>query len=392
MPIPSSSRRLLAASVLLLAVMTAIHNPAATAMGPSQINVSFPAMDGLLQLEGTLRLPDSSLWPVPGVVLMHGSGEKLSRDQVVPGQNALVFGFDLVMFAEIGDALQKEGNAVLTYDKRTCGKFNNGCWNDYPEPLWDNITVHTFLNDGLAAANYLQGREEIDRVVVVGHSQSSQFVHTILQTNPTSFQAGVMLGGGFHPVDTLIEYQLEVHLDILQRAGYNEADALESMSGLVQAVNGLQAIRAGTSDEPVLNASAAFWRDWFAFHDESLLVVANTTNQPTLTIHGGMDWNVPVSEADAWEEFFHTRVEARLEQKVFPCVTHVLNCVSEPDPLKITTADIGTKVDPQVTNALIQFVKDPYGDNHNNDSSGARRSWTALWTIVASSTLVTLLL
>ncbi|MDR9449798.1 MAG: hypothetical protein RI637_01160 [Acidimicrobiia bacterium] len=47
---------------------------------------------------------------------------------------------------------------------------------------------------------------------------------------------------------------------------------------------------------------------------------------------------------------------ADYEMFTFPCVTHALNCVSEPDPKAITPVDIGSTVAPEVIDALVGFL------------------------------------
>lgn len=126
--------------------------------GSTQMDVTIPANN--LNLEGTLRLLDASHWLAPGAILIHGSGAH-TRDEVLPGQLGITFGFGIPVFAEIGDALVEKGIAVLTYDKRNCGSFNKCTFdNSYPFPDL-NATIDTFMDDALAAATFLEEREEV---------------------------------------------------------------------------------------------------------------------------------------------------------------------------------------------------------------------------------------
>ncbi|MEO1338395.1 MAG: hypothetical protein AAFV29_22320 [Myxococcota bacterium] len=103
----------------------------------SRREVIIPA-NGIV-LKGTLTLSTKETSPRPGLLLVHGSGPQ-SRDVEVPGQLAMTFGAKVRVFADIANALAKAGYAVLRYDKRTCGSFNNCAQNDYP-PVASDLTI-----------------------------------------------------------------------------------------------------------------------------------------------------------------------------------------------------------------------------------------------------------
>jgi hypothetical protein len=306
-----------------------------------------------LELAGTLRLPAGD-GPAPGVVLIHGSGPQ-SRDSRLPGQLNMAFGFEIPVFAELAEALQNNGFAALTYDKRSCGPFNGCANNGYPLPA-DDLTVDTFMDDARAAVDFLRERPEVDpdRISIVGHSQGAQFITLMLESDP-DLAGGVMIGGPYWPIDDITTAQLDFTVDLLGQLGIEESEALASPSvaPLVDLVDGLADIRRG-SDDPVGGVSADFWRSWMDLHERSLSAAFRIT-QPLLVLNGELDWNVASTEAVAWGEFL-AGVGAEFEVKTFPCVTHALNCVSESDPTAITPADIGRAVAPEITDALVEFL------------------------------------
>ncbi len=315
------------------------------------VEVTIPA-DGL-DLAGTLRLPAGDQ-PAPAVVLIHGSGPQ-SRDSLLPGQLNMAFGFEIPVFAEIAGALQDEGFAVLTYDKRSCGPFNGCADNGYPLPAAD-LTVEAFIDDARAAVDFLRQRTEIDpdRISIIGHSQGAQFITLMLEEDP-DLAGGIMLAGPYRSIDEIITAQLDFTLDLLGQFGMDEAEALASpsVSPLVDMVNGLAGIRSG-SDDPVAGVSAGFWRSWFDLHERSLSAAFRIT-QPLLVVNGELDWNVASTEAQAWGEYL-AGVGVEYEVKTLPCVTHALNCVSETDPAAITPSDIGRTVAPEIIDAILAFV------------------------------------
>jgi pimeloyl-ACP methyl ester carboxylesterase len=351
-------------SILRLFSITA----AATEATADTLDVSFPSFDNFM-LEGTFYLPlDSSgtstaptadHHPAPGVVLIHGSGPQ-SRDANLNSQVGMTFPTTIPAFVEIATSLQKLGIAVLTYDKRSCGTFNNCYNNSYPMPE-EIDTIDVFLSDAQSALEYLQSREEVDsgRVVPVGHSQSGSYIPVLLRDGPEGIVGGVVLEGPLSPVDELIAYQLSYTLQLIEDLyGLNatEATNVPQVAGLVQFAEGTAAIRDGTSDEAVGGASASFWRSWFQLSDEARAAAA-VVEQPLFILNGELDTNVPVKEAYAWEEYLVESGKTNFQVEILECVTHALNCLAESDVTKLDPAtDIGTEVDPKVHNALADFV------------------------------------
>jgi pimeloyl-ACP methyl ester carboxylesterase len=313
-------------------------------------DVTFASGD--LELAGTLRLPEGD--NAPAVVLIHGSGPN-SRDEVLSGQLNMTFGFKIPVFAELGDALQQAGFAVLTYDKRTCGPFNGCADNGYPMP-GDDITVDDFVTDAAAAVAFLRAQPEVDpaRVFVVGHSQGAEFIPLLLQSDP-ELAGGVMLSGPYRPIDQLMEFQYDSSIDLMESLGMTEDQATSSagMSDLAATLAGLQQIRDG-SDEAVAGVSAAFWRSWFDLDEAKLAAVANV-NQPVLILGGNYDWNVPPEEAQSWDTLFTDSGKAHTTA-ILDCVTHALNCVTETDITALGADDIGKHVADEVKTTLIDFL------------------------------------
>jgi len=317
----------------------------------TSVDVTFPA-DGL-DLAGTLRVPTGD-GPFPAVVLIAGSGPE-SRDEVVPGQLDMTFGFDIPVFKELAEGLQSGGIAVLTYDKRTCGPFNGCADNGYPTPSAD-LTVDDFVADTTAAVEYLRTRPEVDpdRISVIGHSQGAEFITVMLAADP-ELASGVMIGGPYRPIDQIIETQLDFTVQLIEQQGMTEeqALALPPVVSLADVVDGVKAIRDGGT-EPVAGTSAEFWNSWFDLHDRTLSAAAEM-DQPLLVLNGEMDWNVPVTEAESWRQYLES-VGANAEVQTLPCVTHALNCVQGTNPLAITPADIGHSVDSKVIDAIVTFL------------------------------------
>jgi hypothetical protein len=322
-----------------------------TMLDATSVEVTFPAKG--IDLVGTLRLPAGD-GPFPTVVLIAGSGPE-SRDEVVPGQLDMTFGFEIPVFKELAEGLQGNGIAVLTYDKRTCGPFNGCADNGYPIPQTD-LTVDDFVADATSAVEYLRTRPEVDasRITIIGHSQGAEFITVMLAADP-ELASGVMIGGPYRPIDQIIETQLDFTVQLIEQQGMTEeqALALPPVASLAEMVDGVKAIRAGGT-EPVAGTSAEFWNSWFDLHESTLSSAAEMT-QPLLVLNGEMDWNVPATEAESWRQYLDS-IDANAEVQTLPCVTHALNCVQGTNPLAITPADIGRNIAPEVVDAIVRFL------------------------------------
>lgn len=299
-----------------------------------------------LTLEGTLELPERAAEArVPAIVLVHGSGPQ-SRDATVQGQLAMSFGFELPVFAQLSRGLVEAGFAVLRYDKRTCSRFN-GCENDYPAPD-PALTAEDFVLDAVAAAGHLRTLSEIDpeRVVVLGHSQGGALVPVILDRDP-QISAGVMVAAPHRPIDRMLADQRDFVAEL--------AGSTAGLDGLSATVSQLERLRAGEHDgTPIGGAPVVFWLSAFALDDEGR-ELARTLDRPLLALGGGYDWNVPAVHLEGWQEAFAS-APGRRETRTLECVTHVLNCVTQPDYRQITPADIGREVHPPVIEAVVTFL------------------------------------
>ncbi len=306
----------------------------------------FTADAGDLVLEGTLLLPDRvDGEPVPGVVLVHGSGPH-PRDAPLGGQLNMAFGFEIPVFEEIATHLQAAGYAVYRYDKRSCGDWG-ACDNDYPLPD-DTLTAEAFVHDAAAAMDALGAHPDVDpaRLAAVGHSQGGGFAPHVVDL---AGGVGISVAGNWSAIDALLAYQADWSRTLLQAAGATPTDIDAALADLDQAILDLAELRAGTwGGGPIFGASALFWESWMALDDERPVLAATHAND-LAAINGDYDWNVPPSELAGWRS-------AGVETVELPCVTHALNCVRQPDWTIITAADIGDAVDEDLLAALVELL------------------------------------
>jgi uncharacterized protein len=312
---------------------------------------------GDLNLEGILSLPERGAdEQVPAIVLVHGSGPQ-NRDETLPINFPGAPGLDAVdVFSDLAEALQGAGWAVLRYDKRTCGTFNDLCDNEYPVPALD-LLVSDFLADAEAALDWLGARDEVDSeaLVLAGHSQGATFAPTVASERD-DIVAGVMLAGEYRPIDEIIAFQVDLQGTLLADAGLTPAQIAERIGPLAELIDDLAAIRAGTYDGEMADETQAFWLEWMQMTDAAP-DIARGVDVPLFAISGEYDWNIPPVETEAWGTLFdeedpnpgHAAV-------VLPCLTHALNCVAEPDWLAVTADDVETFVSPDLIGELLDFL------------------------------------
>jgi dienelactone hydrolase len=135
--------------------------PAATAT-PSRFrsrDVTFTSKDGSV-LAGTISYPDGA-GSFPCVILLQGSGVS-DRNETI-GPNAV--------FAELADALNARGYAVLRYDKRWAG-------GSHSTVATMNVVRTDAVADGIAAVGFAQGAAQVDasHVYFLGHSEGGELV------------------------------------------------------------------------------------------------------------------------------------------------------------------------------------------------------------------------
>lgn len=311
------------------------------------------AADGV-DLAGTLRLPDAP-GPHSGVVIAHGSGPQ-SRRGLAPGQLGLGFPAPVPVHEQLAEGLHDAGLAVLTFDKRSCGPFNGCADNGYPEPP-DHLTFDTFVDDVDRMLDHLTQHPDIDRTVLIGHSQGGTIAATVAGRRD-DLDAVVLVATPAPPIDEVLATQADTFTSLVEAAGQSQLPAaVEQIDGLRTLAASVAEIGDGQVDgPPVGGASRTFWASWI---DASRAAPQHLEDAgaPVLVLGGSNDWNVPAVQVEAWTPALSDG--DRLE--ILQGITHALTRLEVDDPAAITPADIGNDVDDYAIDTIADWLHTQVG-------------------------------
>jgi pimeloyl-ACP methyl ester carboxylesterase len=317
---------------------------------------------GLWHMEGIVTLPERVEGAkVPAAVIVHGSGP-MSRDGFMRGQIGLGFGFDMPVYKQLAEALTARGYAVYRYDKRSCGSYN-GCKDDGPSAVPYSLIEAEFstselVGDALAALDTLAQRPEIDagRLFFVGHSEGGELVPLLLSERP-GVRAGVMLAPPFNTMGVVLEQQSERVRWAFTAAGQPEQGDAEGRK-LLDAAIALRHVERGTHfGEPILGQPAGIWASWIDLA-RKVPDIARKLDRPLLVLGGSYDYNVAPSEIESWARWLAESPRVAHRVRVIECVTHALNCIAQSNPTRITEADIGHDVSPEIVGEVARFLEE----------------------------------
>ena len=246
------------------------------------------------QLAGTLSLPRGE-GAFPAVVLVSGTGHN-TRDEDVWGHK---------VFLVLADALNREGFAVLRYDKRGVG----GSSGDY-----DAATTADFASDAEAGVAWLKTQAEVDRsrIGVLGHSEGGIIAPAVAATDK-SVAFVVMIAGPCIRGDRLFVLQSAMTAKaygapedyIARRKVFDEQlySAILSAPSESAALDRAKALVAQGVADKLVDANEAEslpsddtrpWERYFLGYDPAPTLARLTV--PVLVLNGSLDVQVPAKE------------------------------------------------------------------------------------------------
>ena len=259
---------------------------------------------GEWKLPGTLTLPKAQ-GPVPGVVLVHGSGPN-DRDETV---------YEVRPFRDLAEGLASAGIAVLRYDKRT--KVHGA-----QMVAMKNLTVQEeTVDDAVLAAAVLGSQPEVDprRVFILGHSLGAYVLPMILQQDPKA-AGGIAMAGITRPLEDVVLEQVE-YLIPLQSGQSEEArkEGQKKLEEIRRDVAALKALKPGQEDGPTLLGMPPHYLLALRGYDPA--AVAASLHVPLLILQGERDYQVSMVDFAGWKAALGGRKDVEL--KSYPALNHL---------------------------------------------------------------------
>ncbi|MEZ4314926.1 MAG: hypothetical protein R3F14_43485 [Polyangiaceae bacterium] len=143
-------------------------------------------------------------------------------------------------------------------------------------------------------------------------------------------------------------------------AGQPERGELEG-GQLLEAAQALGRVERGTHlGGPILGQPPGLWASWLTLAREAP-EVAVKLNRPLLVLGGSYDYNVAPSEIESWAHLLapagtSAASPAAHRVRVIDGMTHALNCIAQPDPTRITPADIAHDLSPELVREVASFL------------------------------------
>ncbi len=256
-------------------------------------------------LPGTLSIP-AGPGPVPGIVLVHGSGP-LDRDETI-GPNR--------PFRDLAAGLASRGVAVLRYDKRT---LVHGA---RLQEERDRLTLHEeTVADAVAATRLLRRSRGVDgaRVFVLGHSLGGVALPRIAAQEP-GIAGFVMLATPSRPLHQSYREQMAYLFALDGAVTQEERDRLESIRREVERVDALASAAApgaGDAGDLPLGLGRAYWDDLRRHHAREAAALSG----PVLVMQGGRDYQVTGEDLEGWRRVLADRADVAF--KLYPSLNHL---------------------------------------------------------------------
>lgn len=239
-------------------------------------------------LAGTLTLPAAGR-RAPVVITISGSGQQLRNEDLWPLLP------DYAPFAEIADRLGRAGIGVLRYDDRGVGGSGGALG-----------TSADYADDVRQIVAWLRARSGVmpGRIALLGHSEGGLIGPLVAADDPRVAAVVIMAGPG-KGGRAIVHDQLRRPIE--QAVGLPADERARQLADVDRQVN------AWVQMNP--------WTRWFADYDP--LAVARRLRQPVFILHGALDRQVSVGQADTLAAAIRAAGNRDVTLKVYPRLNHL---------------------------------------------------------------------
>lgn len=242
----------------------------------------------------TLTKPSGS-GPFTTLVLVPGSGQNDRNGTIqMSGGNVTclypgLLGQTLTMYKDLAEDLADSGYAVLHYDELmiSCPSYSG------------SLTYENLFLPALSAIDYLKTRTDVDtnKIILMGHSEGAQLI-SYMSSIRNDVKATISIAGARTPFDSLLAYQL-VHF-----ARTCNGDTNQAKSQAQQILAYFNLIRSGNypPTTPAFSGVAADEWETYIHKADSVAIIYQQNNLPTLMLGFGDDINVPLTELARFQQ------------------------------------------------------------------------------------------
>jgi uncharacterized protein len=277
---------------------------------------------------------DKDVEKLPAIVLVGGSGN-VDRDTIAHGFPAM---------AQLAGQLAEAGYLVVRYDKRGVGQSGGRA---------ESATMSDYADDLVTVVRWLRKQKDVDdrRVYVVGHSEGGA-IALIAATRADDIRAVVTIAApGTKGTELVLEQQRRA-LDGLKISDDEKQRRIDLQKQIMNAVltgQGWEGVPEATRKQ----ADTAWFRSVLQWDPEP---VVRKVDQPLLIIHGELDKQVPLQNAELLNGLALQRKKAPATLALVPGVNHLL--------VPATTGEVaeygslsGEKVSPVVATRIAEWLK-----------------------------------
>jgi dienelactone hydrolase len=286
-----------------------------------------PDSGDAFELAGTLTVPKGGSQPYPAAITITGSGGQNRDEELWP----LLPGYRL--FGQVAEQLAAAGVAVLRVDDRGIGESGGER---------AAATMLDLANDVRAQVAWLRQRPEIDpdRIALVGHSEGGVIGPMVAADDPQLAAVVIMAGTSKNGVEVLKD-QATWPVETAEGLSAERRDSLVARA--------IQAIETDT-------ANASVWIRWFRRYEP--LPTARQVRQPVLILHGALDRQVTVGQADTLEQAMLEAGNSDVTKRVYPRLNHLfLESPTDGSPTEYATLT-QVNVPERVLGVLAEWLAD----------------------------------
>ncbi|QOD61878.1 alpha/beta hydrolase [Polaribacter haliotis] len=273
-----------------------------------------------IQLPGTLTFSAENQ---PLIIWVHGSGP-IDRNGNQPAQNVKAN-----YIQQFREAVNKEGIAFFSYDKRTANPKNSN--------FLKNTLVRDFALDAEEVVNHFKNDKRFSKIVLAGHSQGS-LTAMLASKNVDKY---ISIAGAGETIDKTIVKQISKNNPTLGEAAKKQFDTLK-IKGKIETVNPFLI-------SVFLKRNQPFLLSWMEINP---ITEIKKLEIPVLILNGDKDIQVKIEDANALKS-----AKPNADFAIIKNMNHVLKTIEkEEDNLKSYFSP-DFPISEELIKTVVSFVK-----------------------------------